>query len=148
MGVPKIRNGCWVVVCDGRKALILENAGDATHLDLVTRETTSAENPQTAAQGVERPGRVHQSVGPGRSTVEQTDWHDQAEREFLRGLASRLDRAAGEGETKAIVLVAAPRAMGMLRAELSPRVDQMVRGEIVKDYVRMPVSEIEKQLAG
>jgi protein required for attachment to host cells len=148
MGVPKIRNGYWVVICDGRKALIFENAGDATHLDLVTKEAMSVENPATGAQGVERPGRVHQSVGPGRSAVEQTDWHDQAEREFLRGLATRLDHAVGEGETKAIVLIAAPRAMGMLRAELSPRVDQVVRGEIVKDYVGMPVSEIEKRLAG
>jgi protein required for attachment to host cells len=143
-----IRNGSWVVVCDGAKALIFENAGDPDRLNLVTRETMVAGNPSTAAQGTERPGRVHQRFGPKRSAVEQTDWHDEAERAFLRNLAARLDRAVANVETKAIVLVAAPRAMGMLRAELTPRVDKAVKHEIAKDYTGMPVDQIEKHLAG
>lgn len=148
MSLPKIRNGYWVVVCDGSKALILENAGDATLLNLVTKEVATAANPSTSDQGTERPGRVHQRFGPGRSAVEQTDWHDAAERAFLRELADRLDRAVAGKETKAIVLVAAPRAMGMLRAELSPRVDKAVKGEVAKDYANLPTPEIEKHLAG
>jgi protein required for attachment to host cells len=146
MSDVRIRNRYWVVVCDGRKALVLENAGDAELLNLVTKETRQADNPSTHEQGVERPGRVHQSVGGERSAVEQTDWHDEAERTFLRELAARLDRAVAAGETKAIVLVAPPRAMGMLRAALSPRVNKAVKGEITKDYVMMPVSDIEKRL--
>jgi protein required for attachment to host cells len=146
MSDVRIRNLTWVVVCDGRKSLILENAGDVTLLNLVTKEAMSAENPPTHAQGVERPGRVQQSANSMRSAVGQTDWHDEAERAFLRGVAARLDRAVAENETRAIVLVAPPRAMGMLRAELSPRVDKAVKGEIAKDYVKLPVSEIEKHL--
>lgn len=141
-----IRNLTWVVVCDGRKSLIFENAGDAAHLNLVTKETMTTENPPTHEQGVERPGRAFASVGTRRSAVGQTDWHDEAERAFLRGLAARLDRAVSGNETKAIVLVAAPRAMGMLRAELSPRVDKAIKGEIAKDYVMLPVAELEKRL--
>jgi protein required for attachment to host cells len=144
----RIRNGYWVVVCDGAKALVFENIGDPDRLNLVTRETAAADNPSTTEQGVERPGRVHQRVGPKRSAVDQTDWHDAAERTFLKSLAARLDRAVADGRTKAIVLVAAPRAMGMLRAELSPRVDKAVRHEIAKDYTGMPVDEIERRLAG
>ena len=34
----KIRQGDWVVVCDGAKALILENAGDGMHPNLKTKE--------------------------------------------------------------------------------------------------------------
>jgi protein required for attachment to host cells len=148
MSQIRIRSGYWVVVCDGAKALILQNAGDAGFVNLVTKEVASGASPSTAKQGVERPGRVHQSLGPRRSAVEQTDWHDDAERAFLKNLAARLDRAVADGETKAIVLVAAPRAMGMLRTELSPRVDKAIRGEIAKDYTGMPVDEIARRLAG
>ena len=146
MSAIRIGNRYWVVVCDGRKALIFENAGDADLLNLITKETRVAENPPTHAQGTERPGRVHQSVGSERSAVEQTDWHDQAERAFLRDLATRLDHAVVSGETKAIVLVAPPRAMGALRPDLSPAVNAALKGEITKDYVGQPVSEIEKHL--
>jgi protein required for attachment to host cells len=48
---------------------------------------------------------------------------------------------------KGIVLVAAPRAMGVLRPELSPRVTKAIRGEVAKDYTGMPVDQIEKHLA-
>jgi protein required for attachment to host cells len=148
MSPTRIRNGYWVVVCDGGKALLFENAGDASNINLVTKEVANGEAPSTSEQGTERPGRVHQRFGPKRSAVEQTDWHDESERAFMKELAARLDRAVADAETKAIVLVAAPRALGMLRAELSPRVDKVVKGEIAKDYTGMPVDEIEKHLAG
>ena len=80
----------WVVVCDGSKWLILENKGDAEYVNLVVREDRKDDNPPTHAQGSERPGRAHQSVGAGRSAVGQTDWHDQAEQHFLKALAARL----------------------------------------------------------
>jgi protein required for attachment to host cells len=144
--VVRIRNLEWVVVCDGRKALILENAGDAEMINLTTREAMEQDDPSTSAQGTDRPGRVHQSVGVSRSSVEQTDWHDEAERAFLRRLAQRLDRAVAGHETKAILLIAPPRAMGMLRAELSKQVEKAIAGEVTKDYVHQPVSEIEKHL--
>lgn len=141
-----IHNQDWVVVCDGRKALILENTGDAELINLVTRETYDEPAPSTAEMGAERPGRVHQSVGHGRSAVEQTDWHAEAEEAFLRKLAQRLDKAVAGGEVKAIILVAAPKALGTLRSVLSTPVERAIRGHLAKDYVNQPVSEIEKHL--
>jgi protein required for attachment to host cells len=34
----KIRQGDWVIVCDGKKALVLVNIGDEKFLNLKTRE--------------------------------------------------------------------------------------------------------------
>ena len=34
----KIEKGGWVVVCDGRKAMILENTGDEVFPNLKTKE--------------------------------------------------------------------------------------------------------------
>ncbi len=142
----KIKAGDWVVVCDGRKALLLENIGDEVFLSLHTKEIHEHPQTRTSAQGSDAPGRVHQSLGPARSAVEQTDWHDQEERAFLTGLASRLQVALRKGETRALIMVAVPRALRMLREVYSPAVRKAIRAEVAKDLVKLPVHEIEKHL--
>jgi protein required for attachment to host cells len=147
MASLKIRRHDWVVVCDGSKALVLENAGDEVFPNLKTKEVYAQKDARTHEQGTDAPGRVQQSVGMSRSAVEQTDWHDQAEATFLRELAGRLDAAVTAGETKAIFLVAPPRALGVLRRSYSPRLRDALRAEVDKDLVKKPVHEIEKHLA-
>ena len=142
----RIGTGDWIVVCDGGKALILENRGDRVFPNLHTREVHEQPNPSTHAQGSDAPGRVHQSSGVARSSVEQTDWHDESERSFLKTLAERLDLAVTSGETSSVTMVASPRALGMIRSDYSPAVRKAIHGEIAKDLVKMPVFEIEKQL--
>lgn len=142
----KIGTGDWIVVCDGRKALILENLGDRMFPNLHTREVHEQPNLPTSAQGSDTPGSVHPSIGGARSSVEQTDWHDEAERAFLKTLAGRLNHAVTTGETTALTMVASPRALGMIRSDYSAAVRKALQGELHKDLVKMPVHEIEKQL--
>ena len=142
----KIGTGDWIVVCDGRKALILENIGDRMFPNLHTREVHEHPDSSTAAQGSSPPGKVHQSMGGARSSIEQTDWHDEAERSFLKILADRLNLAVTSGETTSLTMVASPRALGMIRADYSTAVRKAIQGELHKDLVKMPVHEIEKQL--
>ena len=148
MDQVNIATGAWVVVCDGGKALILENSGSPTAVKLDTREVREHDNAPTHQQGTDRPGRVHQAVGDARSAVEQADWHDEAEHVFLESLARRLDAAIAAGETSDLIIIAAPRALGMLRLTYSPAIRRVLRGEIDKDYVKVPIREIEKHLAG
>jgi protein required for attachment to host cells len=143
----KIRAGEWVVVCDGAKALILENAGDATFPNLKTREVYEQDVAKTHEQGTDAPGRSISSVGSRRSAMEQTDWHDQAEQRFLVELAGRLDAAITAGDAKSMIIVAPPRALGVLRQAYSNGLREAVKAEIDKDYVKLPVHEIEKKLA-
>lgn len=144
----KIQQGDWVVVCDGQKALILENAGDEKFPNLQTRNVFEQENPPTHAQGTDAPGRTHSSTGAGRSAVGQTDWHTQEEERFLRRLVDELESAVRTGATKSLVVVAPPRALGVIREASSKNLKAALRAEIDKDYVRMPVYEIEKHLTG
>ena len=148
MAILKIRSGDWVVVCDGAKALILENAGDGMHPNLKTKEVHGHTDAKTREQGTDAPGRSVNSVGARRSAMEQTDWHDQDEQRFLAELAGRLDAAVTAGETKAVIMVAPPRALGVLRQAYSPHLRHALRAEIDKDFVRMPVHEIERHLVG
>ncbi|MBM3606890.1 MAG: host attachment protein [Alphaproteobacteria bacterium] len=144
----KIEAGEWIVVCDGAKALILENRGDAKFPNFATREAREQENPSTAAQGAQPPGRVHQSAGTARSSVEQTDWHDEAEKAFLAKLAGDLNAAAESASFTALTIVAPPRALGMLRPHFSKKTQAAITNEVAKDYVSRPLYQIEKLLTG
>ena len=142
----KINGGDWVVVCDGRKAVILHNAGDRQFPNLRMIETREQPDLPTREQGTDRPGRMQPSVGTARSGVQQTHWHDESERAFLHGLVSHLDGALQAGRTKHLFIVAPPRALGMLREVYTHRVKEALQGEIDKDLVHTPIYDIEKRL--
>ncbi|MPZ55912.1 MAG: host attachment protein [Rhizobiales bacterium] len=148
MSKLKIAPGEWIVVCDGAKALVLENAGDEKFPNLRTREVYEEPHPATHELGTDAPGRTHSSVGHGRSAMQQTDWHEQDERRFLTGLMARLDAAVTAGQLKSMIMVAPPRALGIIRQAYSHQLRGVLRQEIDKDLVKMPVYEIEKHLAG
>jgi protein required for attachment to host cells len=147
MSGVKIAQGEWVLVCDGAKALVLENVGDEKFPNLKTKEVFEQDDPKTHEQGTDAPGRSINSVDARRSAMEQTDWHDQAEQRFLQGLAGHLDTAVSSGQTNSVIVVAPPRALGVLRQSYSHNLRTALRAEIDKDLVRLPVHQIEKHLA-
>jgi protein required for attachment to host cells len=147
MSKLKILQGEWILVCDGAKALVLENIGDEMFPNLKTKEVYQQDDPATHEQGTDAPGRSFQSVGTARSAMEQTDWHSQGERRFLEKLVTRLDAALQAGETKSVVIAAPPRALGVLRQLYTQGLRNALRAEIDKDLVKFPVHEIEKHLA-
>jgi protein required for attachment to host cells len=138
----------WVVVCDGAKALVLENVGDTKFPNLKMRKVYEQQDLPTHLLGADKPGRTHSSAGSGSSSVTQTDWHNQAEQAFLTDLAQKLDAAVTAGKTKSIILAASPRALGMIRPAYSHALRAAVRAEVDKDLVKLPVHEIEKHLTG
>ncbi len=146
MTVLSIQPGEWVIVCDGAKALVLENVGDAKFPNLKTRDVYEQKTLATHEMGTDAPGRSHSSVGHGRSAVEQTDWHDQAETAFLTELAQKLELAVNTHQVKSLIVVAPPRALGVMRQHYGHALKGAVRAELDKDYVKMPVHEIEKHL--
>jgi len=139
----RLQHGDRVLVCDGRKALLLENNGDAERIDLRVREKRERADASTSEQGTDAPGRVHASVGAARSAVQQTDWHERDEQDFLKSVADELNGAGDELRNERIVVIAPPRALAVLRAAWSPLMQKAIVAEIHKDLVRTPVSEIE-----
>jgi len=141
-----IHSGEWVVVCDGAKALVLENVGDAKFPNLKMREVYEQKDLATHEIGSDKPGRAFNSVTSGRGAVKQTDWHDQAEHAFLTDLAKRLDADVKSGKVKSLIVVAPPRALAVLRPAYTHALKSAVRAEVNKDLVKMPVDQIEKHL--
>jgi protein required for attachment to host cells len=146
MSKGRNHSGELVVVCDGRKAMILENLGDTQSPHLQMREVLEHEEPPTRRHGAAVPGRVHQSCAPVRSAVVPMDWHDSAERGFLATLAHHLSAAVTREPEKTITVVAAPRALGMLRQSYSPALRRAISDELDKDWVKMPIRQIERNL--
>ena len=145
----KIDRDAWIVLADGRKALIAQNVGTPLEPKLAVRNVLEAEpNPATHEQGTDRPGRSYDSSGSRRASFSQTDWHEQAEQEFAKRVAGELEDLSRTNALERLVVVAAPRSLAYLRSSLSPSVKDRTVGEIDKDLTNHPVAEVERILAG
>jgi protein required for attachment to host cells len=143
-----MRQATWVAVCDGRKALLLENKGSREFPQLVMREAFEQKNPPTHLQGSSPPGRTANFTSSSRSAVEAPDFHDQAEKAFLHDFANCLDRHTQHHEIKSLILIAPARALGMIRPALSAATKRVIVAELDKDYVKVPIYQIEKLVQG
>lgn len=138
--------GTWLAVCDGQKALLLENEGARGLPELKTRETFIQENPPSHLQGTARPGKVYSGKGGRHAATEESDFHEQAAASFLRRFAQHINREVEARRICALVLVAPAKALGILRANLSDGARRAVKVELHKDYVKLPLAEIERLL--
>lgn len=143
----RVPRNSWVVVCDGGKALIMQNDGDVMGVDLKVRETLAQPNEPDREIGTGKPGKTHAPNGTTGSAVQETDWHEQAETDFLKQIAFKLDDLIKDNDATNIVLVAPPRALGTLRANLSIEAQAVISAEIAKDYTNLPIDQIERRLA-
>lgn len=140
-----LRNGIWLAVCDGQKALLLENRGELALPKLETRQIFEQDNPLSHEQGSSRPGRVFSSSGR-RSATQESDLHQQRAAAFLAKFAAVINEEVAAGRIAKLALIAPPKAMGQLRPQLSDRVAKILVAELTRDYVRMPLYEIERAL--
>ena len=115
--------------------------------NLKTERVFTDTNPPTHEQGTDRPGRAFSSVGAGRSSVGQTDWHKLEEHRFAVEVAAMLERIVRERGVEALVVVAPPRALADLRKSLHPDAKKKIIAEIDKDLTKHPIDQIEKHLA-
>jgi protein required for attachment to host cells len=141
----RIKNGDWVFVGDGRKALLLRNEGDPDLLDLRRIEVREDNNPPSREQGTDGPGRSGVNIGP-RSAIDATDWHALEEERFAATIAERLNRAAEENRFEHIVIAAPPKVLGELRREYSKKLQGKIVAEIDKDLTHHTFSDIAKVL--
>jgi protein required for attachment to host cells len=140
-----LKHGLWLAVCDGQKALLLENSGDHAFPRLETREAYKQENPPSHDQGSAPPGRVFAS-GERRAATEENDFHQQKAEQFLSEVAEHINQFVAAGRIRSLALVAPARALGVLRSRISEQTRKILVAELAHDYVKMPVHEIERSL--
>ena len=149
MNLILIPHDALVFVGDGRKALFLRNAGDATLPNFTVERVFADEDPPTHEQGTDRPGRAFKRAGTNlRSAVEATDWHELEKERFAASVAAALERLVRAEKVKKIVVVAPPRTLAELRHAFHADVKNRIVAEIDKDLTKHPIWEIEKHLVG
>ena len=72
--------------------------------------------PHVASHGPR--GGVHDSMGPGSHTTAHAGGHDKAEAGFLAELCRRLDGVFAKEGADHLIVIAAPKALGIVRRQL------------------------------
>ncbi len=139
----------WIVVADGARARIFLNKGPGTGLvpaldhDLTGSTLTSHEI------GSDRPGVTFSSAGPGRHAMApRTDPQQHAEHEFIKQVAKAIKGGLDQHAFEQIILVAPPKALGDLRADLDPRALKLVTSELHKDLTHLSPHQLGEHLQG
>jgi protein required for attachment to host cells len=140
-------NNALVLVADGRKMLFFRNHGDENQIDLRTEAHDEREDRKDSDIKTDSPGAVHQSAGYGRSTYEETDFHQQEEDRWIKDAADELKDRALRNDFDALAIIAPPKALGVIRKELHKEVEKRLLCTVNKEMSGRPVPDIEALLS-
>ncbi len=133
----------WILIADGTQARVLEHNGPGKGLTMVKGLDWSIEPLQSQDINADRPGRAQ------RGAMEpSTDPVEHREAEFVRSVASVLDRKALDGAFDRLVIAAAPIALGNLRKVMSDHVKKAIVAELDKDLTNLPTPQLDKHFDG
>ncbi len=137
----------WIVVADGAEARFFENTGPGKGLTALGNGEMRGAHMATREVGSDRPGRVHDRMGPGRHAMApRADWHAQQKQDFLEAVAARLDDGAAGKAFDRLILGAPAKALGTLRSALGREAASRVVGELTKDLTKVTSSELPEHL--
>ena len=141
-------NRALVMVADGRKMLLFRNHGDENQIDLRTEAHDEREDAKDSELKTDGPGTQGQSFGYGRPSMEETDYHQQEEDRWVKDAADKLKKRALRNDFEALVVIAPPKALGVLRKELHKEVERRIVRTINKEMTDRPIPDIEELLVG
>lgn len=142
----KIPRNAAVLVADGRKMLFLRNEGSEVYPNLVVEHAEEQANPKDGDQKTDAPGLSYSSVGSGRSTMDEVDFHQLEEDRFAADAAALLKRRALSNDFESLIVIAPPRTLGELRKRYHSEVSARLTGELGKDLTNHPIPEIESAI--
>lgn len=141
-------NNALVLVADGRKMLFFRNHGDENQIDLRTESHDERDDRKDRDIKSDAPGTNQQSGGYGRSTYEETDFHQQEEDRWIEEAAEELKARALRNDFEALAIVAPPKALGHLRKKLHKEVEKRIVCSVNKEMSGRPIPDIEALLNG
>ena len=139
----------WIVLADGKHARIYEQVAHGAKLSAVVDHEMTAEDAHAFARelGTDRPGRAFDPASGRPHAMEpHSDPHERSKAAFAHRIASRIDDAVEAKRCRRIVLIAPPKMLGMLRAELGPAASACVVASAAKDLMRIPVVDLQSHV--
>ena len=137
-----------VLVADGRKMLFFRNLGDENQIDLRTEAHGARKERKDRDLRTDSPGTVKQSAGFGRSTYEETNFHQQEEDRWIKDAAEELKARVLRNDFEALAIVAPPKALGVLKKCLHKEVQKRIICTVNKEMSGRPIPDIEALLNG
>ena len=137
-----------VLVADGRKMLFFRNRGDENQIDLRTESHDARQDRKDRYFKTDAPGTEKQSFGFGRSTYEETDFHQLEEDRWIKDAADELKARVLRGDFEALAIVAPPKALGVLKKCLHKEVQKRIVCAVNKEMSGRPIPDIEALLVG
>jgi protein required for attachment to host cells len=138
-----LANNALVLVTDGRKTLLFRNEGDQNQIDLRTEAHDERADSSDGEMKTDAPGTVAQSAGHGRSTYEETDFHQLEEDRWAKSAAEEVNKRALANDYDSLVIIAPPKTLGELRKQLHKEAARRVVCEIDKEMTGRPIPDIE-----
>ncbi len=143
-----LANNALVLVTDGRKTLFFRNHGDLNQIDLRIEAHDERRDARDSEMKTDAPGSVGQSATSGRSTYEETDFHQLEEDRWAKSAAEEVNKRALANDFEALAIIAPPKTLGQLRKQLHKEAARRVVCEIAKEMTGHPIPDIEALLVG
>ncbi len=133
----------WIVVANSATARVfqIEKNGSIKEVETLVHAQSRLHGRDLTS---DRPGRTHESVGFGRSPLEQPTSPKEVEFAlFAKLVAEYLHNSQKEDKFQKLHLSAGPHFLGLLRQEILPIVADTIQSEIDKDLTNMTAAEIK-----
>lgn len=142
-----IKPDCLIIVADGQNASFLQNQDMGAQVKLNSLHTMTLANEASHNLGTDRPGHTQLGSSTRKASYEQTDLHQVNEHRFLEQVAAKAQQLFTANACKSMALIAEPRALGILRQEVSATLKGVTSLEIARDYTKTALADLEKILA-
>lgn len=139
--MKRLNHNARILVTDGGRATVFRNAGQVGKPHLEEFKVYHQDNPPTREQGTDKPPRSNNLTG-NRATIEQTDFHQQAEDRFVQDIAGDMEKDLQAGEFAELIVVAPPVALGVYRKAASAKLQQATLAEINKDLTKHAAADV------
>lgn len=127
----------WIVTADGRQAHVHEERVRHGPLHPLPDEELTVADADRPSSHAHR-ATVHARHGAGRHGTGEDRPEEAMERRFLERVASGLEAAALAGRFERLVIMAPPRALGILRGALDTATSRLI--EVSEPHDRMNLS--------
>lgn len=137
----------WIVVADGARARIFEQAAWRRPLELVEERNDDLARQKTSETVSDGAGRSFDSGGKGRHAMAApTDPQRHEKAKFAAELAGVINAAAQAGRYDRLVLIAPARTLGDLRGGLDKAAANKVGEELAKDLTTIAAHDLPHHL--
>jgi len=142
MKKPKL----WYVIADGGRARFVAQDEKGAFRTVASFVSTDL-HARASDLGRDRPARVMESAGPGRSAVEpRRDPKEAAKEDFVKVVAGQLDDEHRRGQFDELMLVAPPGVLTELKQALSKPIAELVASDLQKDLTKVPDHDLAQHL--